>query len=268
MWNSHYLNFACGVFIGAYGTLVGAGGGFLLVPLFLMAHRLPHEAAVGTSLAIAAANAFSGTIGYVRARRVDYREGILFALCTLPGAYFGALLTERFSGEGFERIFGIFLIGVALYLLFRRGFHDEPIGGTALWRGSVERRLHPRDGEEIRYRVNEPVGGVVSVAVGTLSSLLGVGGGILHVPLMTELLRIPVHVAVATSHFVLAWTALIGAFFHARAGHWNPELALWVGAGAVLGAQLGVRLARRVHGGLILRILSIALLAVGIRLLF
>lgn len=262
------LNIACGLAIGAYGTLVGAGGGFLLVPLFLLVYHLPHGMAVGTSLAIVTANAVSGSLGYIRARRVDYRSGVLFALCSFPGAYFGALATDLVSGKVFDRIFGLFLIGIAVYLFFRKRPHDSAPGGPSFWPGAKERRLLTRDGEILHYQVHEVAGGAVSVAVGAISSWLGIGGGILHVPLMSEFLRIPVHVAVATSHFVLAWTALVGAVLHAQQGNLDIRLALTIGVGAVLGAQLGVRLARIVHGNLVLRFLSLALLLVGLRLLF
>jgi uncharacterized membrane protein YfcA len=260
------LNFLLGIGVGCYGTLVGAGGGFLLVPLFLLLYKFPHETAVGTSLAIVAFNAFSGALGYMRDGRVDYRAGISFALATVPGAIGGAYLTSMMSGPLFLRVFGVFLIGISLYLFFRKERKEGPlITGKRGW-GWVTRKVNTSHGVA-EYEYFEPLGLGISVVVGGISSWLGIGGGILHVPAMTEVLFFPVHVAVATSHFVLAWTALVGAVMHARGGHWNPTVALSVGIGAVVGAQIGVRFSRRAKGSAILRYLSLALMLVGVRLI-
>ncbi len=252
------FNILLGVAIGTYGTLVGAGGGFLLVPLFLLVHRLPHEIAVGTSLAIVSANAFSGAIGYVWEKKIDFRAGITFALATVPGAIAGVYLTQLISGPVFMKVFGGFLIFMATYLFFRRESKVEPLHGRRGW-GWVQRKT---------YEYFEPLGLAISLFVGVISSWLGIGGGILHVPAMTEVLRFPVSIAVATSQFVLAWTALVGALLHVQAGHWDSRLAITTGLGAILGAQLGVRLARKARGSQVLRFLALGLLAVGVRLLF
>ncbi|HEY8280225.1 MAG TPA: sulfite exporter TauE/SafE family protein [Bdellovibrionota bacterium] len=270
MFPEHYLyialNFCLGACVAAYGTLVGAGGGFLLVPVFLLGFNLPHQIAVGTSLVVVMVNAFSGTLGYVRDKRIDYRLGLIFSLCTLPGAVIGGFTTAWVSSSIFSKIFGLLLSLTALYLLLRGSRKSRPpIRGKREW-GWVKREIATRHGME-QYEVNEPLGGLFSLFVGAISSWFGIGGGIIHVPLMTEVLRIPVHVAVGTSHFILGITALVGVLVHFYQGHVNVPLALQIGAGALLGAQLGVRLSRRVHGSLVIRALSLALLAVGLRLL-
>lgn len=254
------LDFLLGAGVAAYGSLVGAGGGFLLVPVFLLLHQLPHEVAVGTSLAIVSANAISGTLGYMRGGKIDYRAGVVFALFTLPGAVVGAYTTSLVSGATFQKVFGITLCLTALYLLLR-GARRE---------GIPFRGKEGRWGWVIRpgYSYFEPLGSLFSVGVGAMSSWLGIGGGIIHVPLLTEALRFPVHVAVATSHFILAFTALVGAGLHFAQGHMALGTALPAAAGALLGAQAGVWLARRIRGTSIVRALSLALLAVGVRLLF
>ena len=258
------INFLLGIGVGCYGTLVGAGGGFVLVSSFLLLYKMPHEIAVGTSLAVIVFNAVSGSVGYMRARLVDYRVGVVFALATLPGAILGASLTTAVSGPAFNRIFGALLVVLSLYLFRRRARKQKPlVHGQRGW-GWVTRRT--KSGEEFEYY--EPLGVGISLVVGTISTWIGIGGGILHVPAMTEILRFPVHTAVATSHFVLAFTALAGALVHASRGHWDMRVALSVGLGAVVGAQLGVILSRRLQGSMILRYLSLALLLVGIRLVF
>lgn len=262
----HLLNLAIGIFIGCYGTLVGAGGGFLLVPYFLLALKLPPEAAVGTSLAIVSANAMSGALGYVFRRIIDYRAGVVFAISTVPGAILGAYLIRYVSGPFFMRGFGVFLACMSVYLFLRKP-KKEGHGVVRKGRFVVQRHLKTDQGEE-RYSYNELIGSISSVFVGVFSSLLGIGGGVIHVPLMTEVLRFPVHVAVATSHFILAWTALAGAISHGIEGHLRFDVVISAGIGAILGAQLGVRLSHRLKGSMLLRYLSVGMLLVALRLIF
>jgi uncharacterized membrane protein YfcA len=105
--------------------------------------------------------------------------------------------------------------------------------------------------------------------VGYLSSLFGIGGGIIHVPLLTSLLDFPVHVATATSHFILAIMALAGTLTHIATGTFahGVHRTIYLGMGVLVGAQVGARLSRRMRGAWIIRSLALALGAVGIRLL-
>lgn len=260
------LNFLLGVAVASYGTLVGAGGGFLLVPIFLLLHKLPHAEAVGTSLFIVVANALSGTLGYLRERKIDFRAGAGFALATLPGAVLGALSTSLVSGPTFQKVFGIVMSLAAIYLLLRKGRAPVPGASPREGPGWVQRTLHSENGT-IRYSYWELPGLGISVIVGAISSWSGIGGGIIHVPLMVEFLGFPVAVAVATSQFILSFTAVIGAVAHFMQGHLNLGIAVPAALGALVGAQLGVRIARRVQGGVIIKALALALLLVGVRLI-
>jgi uncharacterized membrane protein YfcA len=260
--HSLYFNFACGLLVGTYGSLVGVGGGFLLVPLFLLAYGLSPEAAAGTSLAIVTMNAFSGTISYLRQGKVDLREGCIYALGTVPSAVLGAALTAYFSPKQFNQSFGAMLLLLSVYLVFRKRGEKEPFSGKTGF-GWVSRETNGK-----RYQVHEPTGLGFSFLVGLLSSLMGLGGGIFHVPILSLLMRVPVHIAVATSQFVLVFTALTGAIAHGSKGNLVWPIVLWTGAGAVIGAQLGAHFAKHVNATWLLRFLALALFVVGLRLLF
>ena len=255
---------ALGVAVGTLGTLIGAGGGFVLVPVLLFLH--PHESPANLtaiSLAVVFANSFSGSVAYARQGRVDWRSALLFSLAGLPGSILGAWATHAIDRRLFDPMLGLTLVLGAIVVLWRGHSHAPHAHGGA------PRTLTERDGTVHRYAPRMGLGMLVSAGVGLLSSLLGIGGGIIHVPAMVYLLGFPTHVATATSHAVLAILTFAGVAVHAADGTLAPVLgrALPIGAGALLGAQLGARLSRVIHGRWILRALGVALFAVGVRLL-
>lgn len=260
-----------GFAVGAYGTMVGAGGGFLIVPALLLVQHADPAQAVGTSLTVVFLNALFGTISYGKQRRIDYRSGLLFALATVPGSIAGAFYAPHFSGPRFDTIFGVVMLMVAALLIWRPAAEEqiaqamiEESGGP--WY-KVFQQVTDATGERFSYRYNLLIGMTVSVFVGFMASVLGIGGGIIHVPVLTYVLGFPAHIATATSHFILAISAGIGASSHLALGHVLLGPAILMGVGAAGGAPVGARLAMRLRGGKILKLLSVALLIVGVRLL-
>ncbi len=259
-----------GLVVGAYGTLIGAGGGFVVVPVLLLGLHWTHDKAVGTSLVVVACNAASGSFAYWRQGRVDFRTGLPFAAATIPGAIAGSTLVQMMSGRVFNIAFGVLLILVSLYLIARpprtsTPRTERPAG--LLGFGWSVRHLVDKSGTEYNYGFSMPLGLLLSFGVGFLSSILGIGGGIVHVPALVTLFQFPAHVATATSHFILAISAATGAVTHATLGNVEVGPALSMGAGAVVGAQVGGALSHRVHATWILRALAAALGLVGVRLL-
>ena len=256
------LGFAVGVF----GTLVGAGGGFILTPVLLLVYPQSTPALItAISLIVVFFNAGSGSIAYARQKRIDYRSGIVFALCTLPGSVLGVLLADNVSRPGFDVVMGLALTGLAWWLLQgRRQPHGDHSGH------GVARTIVDRDGKHYRYRANVRLGAMFSVVVGFVSSFLGIGGGVVHVPLLVTVLGFPTHVATATSHFVLTWMALVATLTHVVAGTFHGGVGLRRAAalsvGVVFGAQLGAVLSQKLSGPVIQRLLAVALLALGVRL--
>jgi hypothetical protein len=256
-----------GFAVGTFGTLVGAGGGFLLMPLLLLLYPgEPAQRLAAVSLAVVFLNALSGSLAYARARRIDTRSALLFAACTVPGAVLGALATARVPRAAFDLVFGVLLAGAAVFLFFR----PLPLaaGTRRGGQGFVTRLITDRGGVIHEYSFRPLPGMLLSFVLGFVSSFLGIGGGIVHVPVLVTILGFPVHVATATSHLVLAVTALAGTFTNlavgAMAGGWVRVAVL--GAGVVAGAQLGAFLSAKVRGVWILRALALALGFVGVRI--
>jgi uncharacterized membrane protein YfcA len=247
---------ALGFGVGAFGTLVGAGGGFILTPVLLVLY--PHDSPQtisAISIAVVFFNASSGSVAYARQRRTDYRSGLIFGAATLPGAVFGAIAVTHVSRRFFDAVMVAVLLCIAAWLL----------GGDHL-------RRQPRPGPDGARRVPLVRGALLSLIVGFVSSFLGIGGGIIHVPLMIQALGFPVHIATATSHFVLAIMSGAATVTHLVQGSYHVghglRRTLALSAGVIVGAQLGARVSTRVSGKTIQRLLVVAILALSVRLIF
>lgn len=262
---------AIGFLVGTLGTLIGAGGGFILVPFMLLAFpAFSPDVVTAISIAVVAANATSGSTAYMRAKRVDYKAGIIFAICTIPGSILGVITTKYIPRGVFDLLFGVILIALAVFLFFR-GKKKAVAKETVAHPSQTHQRLVDKWGEEYDYSYNLKLGMFISVLVGYFSPLLGIGGGIIHVPAMIEWLNFPVHLATATSHFILAIMATVSVIVHAVSGTYNDPLVLKMTlsliVGVIGGAQLGAYLSRRIQGKFIVKALAISLAIVGIRIL-
>ena len=238
------LFLALGLFVGTFGTLVGIGGGLICVPIFIFflsdggIYPYFHTAAqiTGTSLVIVFANALSGTLAYIRQQRVYFPAAVPFALATLPGAFLGSYIVDDFTGSMLYISYGSFLLVMAL-LMYWNATHKKHTDVHTLPAGF------------------------------TFNRSLGIGGGVIHVPLMVYLLGFPVHMATATSHFVLACSAAFGVVSHFLLNHiiWTP--AICISIGAAIGAQIGAAISQKTKSKVILVLLSLAMFGLGIRLI-
>jgi uncharacterized membrane protein YfcA len=259
--------FGFGLTVGLYGTLVGIGGGPLLIPMLTIFYDLPPATVVATSISVVFLNALSGSIAYFEQRRTDLVSGTIFGIVTIPASVAAYFLLASISHKTFETGFAVFLLCMAAYLLARKTPTDLP-AHDAESRTGILTRLSPRrvvdaQGNVFTFFIDEPLGGLINVVFGFVTSLLGIGGGILQVPALVFLLRMPVHVATATAHYITAVNAgftLIPLLFF---GHADPKLTLWLGVGAVLGARLGARFSIKFRGDTLLRMLAAALVVAG-----
>ena len=236
-----------GLFVGTFGTLVGIGGGLICVPIFIFflsdggIYPYFHTAAqiTGTSLVIVCANALSGTFAYIRQKRVYFAAAVPFALATLPGAFLGSYIVDDFTGPMLYISYGSFLLLMALMMYW-----------NAMNKKHADVHTLPAN-----FTFNR-------------SLIFGIGGGVIHVPLMVYLLGFPVHVATATSHFVLACSAAFGVISHVWLGHviWTP--AICISIGAAIGAQIGAALSKKTKSKVILVLLSLAMFGLGLRLIW
>lgn len=268
-----FLLVIIGFFIGTIGTLIGAGGGFILVPLLILSiPSLNPDSITAISMGVVACNAISGSVAYIKAKRVDFKAGIIFAICTIPGSILGVLTTKVISKQIFDLLFGTILIGLAFFLFIKGQKKSSRPSFDGNKKGWISQNITDKNGEVYNYSYNIRNGIFLSILVGYLSPLLGIGGGIIHVPAMTEWLMFPVHVATATSHFILAIMSTVSVITHYFQGSYNDPLVikLLVGlaVGVIPGAQVGAYLSHRLKGKIIVRSLAVCLAIVGVRIFF
>lgn len=252
--------FAIGLGTGVFATLIGIGGGLVMVPVLMLIYGFPQETAVGTSLTVMVLNALSGSLSYARQRRIDFGTGLVLAVCSLPGAPAGFWLKDHVPPAPFRLIFSGFLVAVFFLIVSRRAGVNVNQAPEPLLTGGRPRRFTDGGGVAFEYRVSWGIAGGVSVFVGVLSNFLGIGGGMVHVPMLYRGFGVPIHVATATSLFALFFTSFAGTILVATAGEvdWNFVPAL--GIGIVVGAQLGAELARRLKASAVVKIIAVLLL--------
>jgi uncharacterized membrane protein YfcA len=243
-----------GLIVGAFGTLIGAGGGFILVPVLLLFYPQENpETITSITLAVVFFNSLSGSLIYARMKRIAYKPGLVFSAASIPGAILGALSTAYIPRRLFDAIFGVFMIIASSLMLVTPGKGKLPGLQT----------------KNLGFASHSTALGIgLSTAVGYLSTLLGVGAGFIYVPVFVYLLDFPVHVATATSQFILALTAFTGTVTHILGGffHHGMRRTIALSIGVILGAQIGAWFSQRIQGHWILRGLAVAMALVGIRI--
>ncbi len=178
-----------GVLVGGYGTIIGAGGGFVLAPLLLIVYpNQPPEIIASLSLCTAFFSSVSGSVAYAHQKRIDYTVALILAAAGIPGAIAGAFTTALFPRSVFEGLFGLILLAVAALLIFRP---VTPVLVGARSRSGM-RRLHTDvKGDTYLYQLDPRQAASIGLVIGYAASTFGIGGGLFYVPAMVLILRLP-----------------------------------------------------------------------------
>ena len=255
-----------GFAVGTYGTIVGLGGGFILVPVLLFLYPdYDPEHLTAISLFVVWTNTTSGSIAYARQGRIDYLTGLLFAASSAPGVLAGVFLVDFVPQRAFTIAFALLLLALAAVAVRGppRGIR-QPLSG----RGVIVRQMVTAEGT-YRYGYRLWQGVILSLGVGLISSVLGIGGGAVHVPVMISTLHFPVMLATATSQFILAFMSGGASVAHLAKGTLSGDQivkAAALGVGTVPGAQLGAHMAGRMKARTVIRLLVAGLLVLSFRL--
>ncbi len=259
---------AGGFAAGLFGSLLGLGGGILIVPLLTLGFGVPLRGAVAVSLVSVIVTSSAGAGVYLQRHVANLRLGMVLELFTASGALIGGLVAFMLPVQALEGLFAALMAWVAISMIHRRDpprpasavpvplpadGDEPPLPDAAVPEVSAETRADVArpsftdrlggDGYRVRHL---PVGMAGSVGAGVVSALLGVGGGIIKVPLMHLVLGVPLRVATATSNMMIGVTATSSAVIYLLRDEIDPFVAGPTAVGVFLGASLGSRIAHRI----------------------
>ncbi|SEP94748.1 hypothetical protein SAMN05216232_1415 [Virgibacillus subterraneus] len=238
------------------GSLIGLGGGIILIPSLLIMYQnfdsfawATPQMIVGISLIAMVFTAFSSTISYYKERRVDYRLGLLLLTGSIPGGIFGSWLNQFVDSDKFTLYFGLLMITLSLSFLIKR------------------KQPKSKSGDTYQYNVSIWPAFIISLGVGILSGMFGIGGGSIMVPVMILLFGLPVHIATATSMFMILFISIISASTHIALGHVAWEYVFFFIPGAWIGGTIGAKINQKINGNILEWFIRIILIVIGIRLI-
>ncbi|MGD9711843.1 MAG: sulfite exporter TauE/SafE family protein [Thermomicrobiales bacterium] len=255
-------------FAGAMGSMLGLGGGVFMVPIFTLFLGVDEKVAIGASAVAVVLNSVVGSTVHLRSRFTNLRLAMLLQVTTASGALVGALLAVRAPERILNGLFGAVLTYAAVSMLLRRNMKILAVPaehGESAYRAEYH---DPAAKLDIDYApVNIPTGLTVSGGAGVLSGMLGVGGGVIQVPAMNVLMRMPVKAAAGTSAFMVGITAVATSFVFYADEHLDPTVVSPALIGIFLGAQAGSRLTRRFKAQRLVLLFVAVLLYLGISLM-
>lgn len=244
LWLESVWLVALGAIAGTLGSIIGLGGGIIVMPVLTFMGVAPPVAAAN-SLFTACGNAAASSVSYWHQNRIEYRTGLYLGLASVPGTIAGALLVSDVASYEFRILFGIMLFASGAYMFLRRRLDaGGKKAGMAAFAGVMG----------------------ASVFAGVISSFFGIGGGIIFVPLMIIILGISMKRAAPTSQLILLFASFSGIITHVILGH--PELvhAAFLAVGGAAGGMIGARISIRIHEGSLRIIAAIALVATAVKM--
>lgn len=256
-----------GLVAAMFGSIVGLGGGIIIVPLLMLlgplltGGEIDHATTVGISLTVLVVTALASTLSYAKKGIVDFRSGLLLFITSGPAAIVGSAMTGLMRAGYFQLTFGLFMLFMASLLIIRD--YMKPFSKE--W--PIVRTITDLSGQVHTYSYSIVSLLAIGLGVGIISGLFGIGGGSLFVPLMVLLFRFPPHVATATSMFVIFLSAILGSGTHIALGEIDWLLVLALVPGAWIGGKWGAKIAGRMSGKGLLWLLRVTLLLLAAKLI-
>jgi uncharacterized protein len=239
--------FLVGLGAGTVGSIIGIGGGIIITPALTLMGFAPAQIA-STSLIAVTSTSASSTIAYSRQRKIDYRTGLKMVIFSIPGSIIGAFISTDISLEFFKLSFAILLMLTGTYILFKNS-------------------ILKNSNKKPKASVSLLICYTGTFIAGIISSLFGVGGGIIFVPIMVLIFQMTMAKAAPTSQLILFITSLVGTFTYILLSKPDYLNALFLAGGAFIGGQIGATLSNYLKEKVLQKLLSIFLIAVAIKLI-
>jgi uncharacterized membrane protein YfcA len=251
--------------VGALGSMLGIGGGVLLIPLLTGLFDVPIKTAIGASIvSVIATSSAAGTV-YVGRGLAHTRLSMVLEIATTMGALAGGLTAILISPRLLDFAFAALLVYVA-FTLRRLSIQEVTNTPTGLLDTNY---TDPFNGHTITYGVrNLPQGLGASFLAGNISGLLGIGCGIIKVPIMNLVMGVPLRAAIATSNFMIGITAATSAIVYYRHGYLDPQIAIPTSLGVLIGAQFGTRIGGRMRSHRLKQVFQLLLFVFAVQMIY
>jgi uncharacterized membrane protein YfcA len=268
------LVFLVSITAGALGSLLGLGGGVIVIPALTLLFHIDIRYAIGASIVSVIATSSGAAASYVRDRLTNMRVAMVLELATTSGALTGAYLAGLLSARWLYIIFGV-VLGYSSLVMIRKLSNPEfesVVAKPAPWADYL--RLHgsyydERLGREIVYRVvSTRIGLGLMYVAGAISGLLGIGSGALKVPAMDLAMHMPIKVSTATSNFMIGVTAAASAGVYFMRGEIDPFIAAPVAVGVLIGAIGGSKLLPKLQSSTIRLVFVFVLLGISAEMMW
>lgn len=235
------LIFFFGIFAGVLGAALGLGGGVLMILFFTLVMNIPiHKAVALSLLAVIASSSMAGSV-YVRDKMTNIKLAMVLETCTVPGAVLGAFLALSMPSHAVEAILGIVLLYAAI-VSFRQ-IRSEKIVISKDRLGIGGEYYDEAKKATVKYSVDRlKVGLFASLLAGLVSGIVGIGGGIIKVPIMNLIMKVPIKASAATSNFMVGVTAAASAVVYFGKGVMDLQMAVPTVLGIMIGAFAGTRI--------------------------
>ena len=252
---------------GIIGSLLGLGGGIILVPVLTILFDMPIHEAIGVSFIGVLVNSSSSSLVYIKNRITDMRLSSILELGAVIGSIIGAYTALLIDSNILSVIFGIVLgyIAIDMYRKLKKNLEDNNIKSN-----SDDERQYFDEGtnETITYSViREKEGTILSIIGGIFSGLLGLGGGAIFVPIMNRIMKVPIKVAIATSSFMIGVTSLVGALIFFNNGFIDVAIVSPIILGIFFGAQIGSRVNKVIDKQILTNIFCLVLIYIAVRMI-
>jgi uncharacterized membrane protein YfcA len=226
-------------FAGVFGSMLGVGGGIIMVPVLTLAFGVPIKTAIATSIVCVIATSSMAQHTFSARGMTNMRLGMFLEVATTVGAITGGITAILVDGRYLQISFAVLLLYVAWQMSRRKG-DVEPVPGPVM----PATYYDPAEGREVTYGVHGlRLGFVLSFFAGNVSGLLGVGGGAFKVPVMSLLMGIPMKATIATSNLMIGVTAATSAAIFYGRGYMDPQWVVPAALGIIAGARIGPRIA-------------------------
>lgn len=254
-----------GIFAGSLGAMLGLGGGVLMIIFLLLALNIPAHQAVALSLiAVIASSSMAGSV-YIKDRMTNLRLAMVLEAFTVSGAVAGAFLALSLPVSAIQALLGCVLFYTSVTMFRERKEECFEPSGSGFLQGEF---YDERACATVKYEVkNLELGAVASLIAGAVSGIVGIGGGVIKVPIMNIVMKIPIKAAAATSNFMVGVTAAASAVIYFQSGLVDLHLAAPTILGIMVGAYIGTRLLAKSRSVVLRRLLAVVLAFFGMILL-